>query len=193
MSCVMRRSSSLTIEINGTLYSLQRPSSYDTWWEQTPADFVFSVKGSRYITHMRRLREGTEAALANLFASGVLKLGEKLGPTLWQFPPNFTFAPERFEPFLAMLPQDTHAAMHLAANHDCSMKPERVWLGEVKKRRLRHAVEIRNASFVCEEFIALLRRYNVVLVCADTVEWPLLMDLTQTLCTAACMGLSSCT
>ena len=169
-----------TIEINGTFYSLQRPSSYDTWASQTPGDFVFSVKGSRFITHIRRLREGTEQALTNLYASGLLKLGPKLGPMLWQFPPNFPFDPEHLEAFLQLLPQDTHAAMQLAANHDGRLSGERVWLGDAhaKKQQLRHAIEIRNKSFVEERFIALLRQYNVALVCADTVEWPRLMDLT---------------
>lgn len=81
-----------TIEINGTFYSLQRPSSYQSWVERTPEDFVFAVKAPRYITHMRRLRE-IETPLANFFASGILKLGAKLGPILWQFPPNFKYSP----------------------------------------------------------------------------------------------------
>lgn len=82
-----------TIEINGTFYSLQRPSSYQAWAERTPENFVFSVKASRYITHVRRLKE-IETPLANFFASGILKLGPKLGPILWQFPPNFRYSPE---------------------------------------------------------------------------------------------------
>src|SRR5690349_9717126 len=84
-----------SIEINGSFYSLQWPSSYRKWYEQTPADFVFSVKGGRFITHMKRLRDIDEP-LANFFASGVLLLKEKLGPILWQFPPNFQFDQERF-------------------------------------------------------------------------------------------------
>src|SRR4051794_771955 len=77
-----------SIEINGSFYSLQRPSSYKLWYEQTPEDFVFSVKGGRYITHMKRLLD-IEQPLANFFGSGLLLLKEKLGPFLWQFPPNF--------------------------------------------------------------------------------------------------------
>ena len=170
-----------TIEINGTFYSLQRPSSYEKWRDETPEDFVFSVKGSRYITHLQRLREGTEQALANLYASGILKLGPKLGPMLWQFPPNFQFNPEPLEAFLRMLPHDTHAAMRIAENHDTRLTAERRWLGDAheKKATLQHAMEIRHKSFVDERFITLLRRYNVALVCADTVEWPLLMDVTS--------------
>src|SRR5665213_502472 len=102
-----------TIEINGTFYSLQRPSSYQSWAERTPEDFMFSVKGSRYITHLRRLRE-IETPLANFFASGILKLGPKLGPILWQFPPSFRYSPELMEDFFALLPGDTNAAVVLA-------------------------------------------------------------------------------
>src|SRR5687768_11417282 len=77
-----------SIEINGTFYALQKPASYRKWAAETPGDFVFSVKGNRFITHIRRLRE-VETPLANFFASGPLELGEKLGPFLWQLPPSF--------------------------------------------------------------------------------------------------------
>ncbi|PYM10043.1 MAG: DUF72 domain-containing protein, partial [Verrucomicrobia bacterium] len=77
-----------SIEINGSFYSLQRPTSYRRWYEETPGNFLFSVKGGRFITHMKKLRE-VKVPLANFFASGVLALEEKLGPILWQFPPNF--------------------------------------------------------------------------------------------------------
>src|SRR6185503_14620150 len=102
-----------SIEINGTFYSLQRPSSFGTWYEQTPEGFVFSVKGGRFITHMRKLRD-VDTATANFFASGVLLLKEKLGPILWQFPPNFKFDEERFEKFYRLLPKDTGEAAKLA-------------------------------------------------------------------------------
>lgn len=166
-----------TIEINGTFYSLQWPSSFALWADQTPRDFVFAVKGPRYITHMRRLRD-VEGPLANFLASGVLRLGRKLGPLLWQFPPNFTFDPSRIEPFLRLLPHDTDAAHDMARHHERRMTG-RVWLEEAPRRKLRHAMEIRHDSFVTADFIALLRRYDVALVCADTVEWPRLMDLTS--------------
>jgi uncharacterized protein YecE (DUF72 family) len=171
-----------TIEINGTFYSLQRPTSFARWVDETPDDFVFSVKGSRYITHMRRLRS-VEQPLANLFASGVLRLGSKLGPILWQFPPNFHFSPtnrELLEAFFQLLPQETDTASALAEKHDVRMQG-RAWTKpvETRPRRLRHVIEIRHQSFVCTEFILLLRRYNIALVCADTVEWPRLMDVTS--------------
>src|SRR5882757_3157762 len=83
-----------SIEINGSFYSLQSPRSWQAWYEATPADFVFGVKGPRYITHMLRLRQ-VQKPLANFFASGLFRLREKLGPILWQFPPNFAFDAER--------------------------------------------------------------------------------------------------
>lgn len=98
-----------TIEINGTFYSLQRPDSFAQWHDATPPDFVFSVMGPRYISHVLRLRGG-EAPLANFLASGVLRLRRKLGPILWQFPPNFKFDPPRIEAFFKLLPRDTDAA-----------------------------------------------------------------------------------
>jgi uncharacterized protein YecE (DUF72 family) len=165
-----------SIEINGTFYSLQRPSSFLTWAEQTPEDFVFSIKASRYITHMLRLRN-VEQALANFFASGVLALGHKLEPILWQFPPNFQFNAELLEAFFALLPTDTHAAATLASRHDERLK-SRAYTTPGRRYPLRHAMEIRHNSFVTQKFITLLRRYNIALVCADTVEWPLLMDVT---------------
>ena len=88
-----------TIEINGSFYSLQHPSSYDAWYRETPPGFVFSIKGGRYITHMLRLRN-VGSALANFLASGIFNLREKIGPLLWQFPPQFRYDEERFEEFL---------------------------------------------------------------------------------------------
>ena len=172
-----------TIEINGTFYSLQRPSSFAHWAAETPEDFVFSIKGSRYITHMLRLRN-VEQPLANLFASGLLRLGTKLGPMLWQVPPNFSYNRDQLESFFQLLPHDTHAAATLASKHDSRMA-SRAWTGvedgslTVPALPLRHAIEIRHRSFVCPEFIDLLRHYKVALVCADTVEWPRLMDVTS--------------
>jgi uncharacterized protein YecE (DUF72 family) len=165
-----------SIEINGTHYSLQRPDNFAHWAKETPDDFAFAVKGSRYITHMMKLRN-PEAGLANFFAQGLLRLGPKLGPILWQFAPNFRYERERIEAFLAVLPRDTAAALALARRHDHRVAG-RVWLKIDKTRRLRHAMEIRHESFVNPEFIALLRKYGIALVCADTVEWPLLMDVT---------------
>ena len=88
-----------TVEINGTFYSLQSPASFAAWHAATPEGFVFAVKGSRYLTHILRLKE-FERPLANFLASGLFNLGEKLGPLLWQFPPNLRFEPDRFETFM---------------------------------------------------------------------------------------------
>ena len=166
-----------TIEINGTFYSLQRPEYFADWAARTPNGFVFSVKAPRYITHLRRLRE-PEAPLANFLASGLLRLGAKLGPILWQFPPTFAFNPERMEPFLKLLPHDTEAAVEIARGHDSWMSG-RVWTETDARRKVRHAIEIRHESFRNPEFVQLLRSYDVALVCADTVEWPRLMDITS--------------
>jgi uncharacterized protein YecE (DUF72 family) len=166
-----------TIEINGSFYSLQRPESYAAWYGATPPGFVFSVKGNRFLTHVLRLR-GIDAPLANVLAQGVFELREKLGPMLWQFPPNFKFDPERMEHFLSLLPHDTETALEMARHHEPRMDG-RASLTIDKKRKMRHAVEIRHDSFIDESFIAMLRKYNVALVVADTAgKWPYIEDVT---------------
>jgi uncharacterized protein YecE (DUF72 family) len=165
------------IELNGSFYSLQRPENYAAWYAQTPADFVFSVKGPRYITHMRRLKDVAKP-LANFFASGLFNLREKLGPILWQFPPNFKYDRERMRSFFALLPKDTAAAAVLARKRDAFMKG-RVRLAVDASRPLRYAVEIRNDSFLDESFVALAREYNVAVVIAETARlWPMIQDIT---------------
>jgi len=167
-----------TIELNGSFYSLQRPEYYAEWRDETPDGFVFAVKGSRYITHMRRLKDIT-TPLANFFASGLLELGPKLGPLLWQFPPRMPFIAERFDAFFALLPRDTEAATRLARGHDARLEG-RASLRIDRKRPLRHAVEIRHESFCDPAFIALLRKHRIALVVADTAgRWPLLEDLSS--------------
>lgn len=166
-----------SIEINGSFYSLQRPENYTEWYQQTPPGFVFSHKGNRYLTHNLKLHN-IDAPLANVLASGLLNLKEKLGPILWQFPPNFAFHPERMEHFLSILPHDTAAALALARHHEARMDG-RTALAIDKKRKLRHAVEVRHDSFIDPAFIALLRKYKVALVVADTAgKWPLMEDVT---------------
>lgn len=164
------------LEINGTFYGLQKPHAFAQWAETTPEGFVFAVKGSRFITHIRRLRE-IETPLANFLASGPLRLGPKLGPLLWQFPPSFRFDPELMGDFFALLPKDTEAAAALARRHDERLAG-RAAVQTDAKRPMRHAVEIRHESFRDPAFIDLLRRHGIALVCADTVDWPRLMDLT---------------
>jgi uncharacterized protein YecE (DUF72 family) len=167
-----------TIEINGTFYSLQRASSFQAWYEATPSGFIFSVKGSRYITHIRRL-EDVEIPLANFFASGVLRLKEKLGPFLWQLPPSFIYDRDRLEGFLKLLPRTTSAATSLAKKHDHLMA-KRAWTKTVPSHPLRHALEVRHHSFKTPEFVQLLREHDVAMVVADTAgKWPLIEDATS--------------
>lgn len=166
-----------SIEINGSFYSLQRPQSYARWYRETPDDFVFSVKGSRFITHILRLRD-IEKPLANFLASGLFCLRHKLGPFLWQFPPNFRFDPALLEAFFKLLPRDAEQALALARRRDQRMKG-RAKLSIDRNRKLRHAIEIRHESFVDKSFVELLRRYDVALVVADTAgKWPLREDVT---------------
>jgi uncharacterized protein YecE (DUF72 family) len=165
-----------TIEINGTHYSLQRPQYFSRWHDETPDDFVFAVKGSRFITHMLQLRN-SDVALANFFAQGLLCLDRKLGPVLWQFSPRFVFRPEKLQPFLAALPRTRRAAAHMSRHHDERLAG-RSWTRAESDGPLRHAIEIRHQSFCTPEFIALLREYKTALVVADTVAWPLLTDTT---------------
>ena len=167
-----------TLEINGSFYSLQRPEYYEDWYAQTPPGFVFAVKGSRYITHMLRLKE-VDKPLANFFASGILALKDKLGPFLWQLPPMFPFKPERLEPFFEMLPRDTAHALSLARRRDSRMKG-RARLSIDRNRPLRHAIEVRHPSFKSERFVELLRRHDIGLVVADTAgKWPKLFEVTS--------------
>jgi uncharacterized protein YecE (DUF72 family) len=166
-----------SIEINGTFYSLQRPSSFQTWYEQTPEGFVFSVKGGRFITHMKKL-VGVESALANFFASGVLALREKLGPILWQLPPMLSFSAERLNRFFDLLPRDTSEASKLAKRHDQRLKG-RAYVKADVKQPIRHALEVRHDSFRTPEFIDILRKHQIALVFADTAgKWPYMEDVT---------------
>lgn len=165
------------VEINGSFYSLQRPESYARWYAETPEDFVFAVKGSRYITHMLKLR-GVEKPLANFFASGLFNLREKLGPILWQLPPNLRYDRERMAPFLQMLPPDTGSALRLARKRDARLKG-RSRLVIDADRPLRHAFEVRHDSFCDASFIDLLRAHGMAVVIADTARrWPLIEDVT---------------
>jgi uncharacterized protein YecE (DUF72 family) len=156
---------------------MQRSESFAHWADATPDDFVFAVKGPRYLTHMLKLNNA-QAPLGNFFASGVLRLGAKLGPILWQFPPTFRFDAEKLETFFDLLPRDSEAAVECGRRHDHRLKG-RAYLKSDKRRAIRHAMEVRHESFRDPAFIALLRKHDIALVCADTVEWPLLMDVTS--------------
>lgn len=169
-----------SVEINGTFYSLQRPSSFRQWAAATPESFVFSVKGPRLITHMFKLLN-VEPFLANFFASGLLELGPKLGPILWQFPPQMRFNRERFAAFFDLLPRTQGAVASLARLHGPRLEGRaatELQQGVSPESPVRHCVEIRDESFATPAFIELLREHDVGLVVADTVAWPLLFDVT---------------
>jgi uncharacterized protein YecE (DUF72 family) len=161
-----------SVELNGSFYSLQRPSSYRSWAEQVPEDFVIAVKGSRFVTHLKRLVD-VEQPLANFFASGVLALGPKHGPLLWQLPERLTYDPEVVDRFLALLPRSTGAAADLASRHDDRVKPDRVHTTTDADRPLRHAVEFRSPSFDVPSFYEQLAATGTACVLADTAgRWP---------------------
>jgi uncharacterized protein YecE (DUF72 family) len=167
-----------SIEINGTFYSLQRPTSYQAWYDATPDGFVFSVKGGRFITHLKRLRE-VATPLANFLASGILLLREKLGPILWQLPPSFRYDRDRLADFFTLLPRDTEVAAKLARQHDGKLRGDAHTTTDCI-RPLCHALEVRHASFATPEFIQLLREHDIALVIADTAgKWPFLEDVTS--------------
>nr|WP_297423275.1 DUF72 domain-containing protein [uncultured Actinotalea sp.] len=169
-----------SIEINGSFYALQRPESYAAWAAATPEDFLFAVKGGQFITHMLKLTR-PETSLANFFASGVLALGPKLGPFLWQLPPVLRFDAQRLEAFFRALPRTTTAAAALAERHDARLEG-RAWTTTDAERPLRHVLEVRHPSFAGPETAALLREHDVGLVVADTAgRWPLLEDVTSDL------------
>jgi uncharacterized protein YecE (DUF72 family) len=166
-----------SIELNGSFYSLQRPESYQRWYASVPPGFLFAIKGSRYITHMLRLR-GVESALANLLASGVFALREKIGPFLWQLPPTMAFDANRLTSFFELLPRTAEEAAERARLHDARVDGRTI-LDVDPRSRFRHALEVRHESFVTPAFVELLRKHEIALVVADTAgKWPLLEDLT---------------
>ncbi len=165
-----------TIEVNGSFYRLQRPENYRIWYEETPPGFVFAVKGSRFITHNNKLLD-VDTPLANFFASGILRLEEKLGPILWQFAPTLRFDEQRVAGFLDLLPRTTREAVELAKRHDQRVAG-RAWLRTSRSRRIRHALEPRHESFFVPEFARLCRRHGVAIVFSDSASWPSTEEVT---------------
>lgn len=163
-----------SIEVNGTFYSLQKPDTFRAWRDQTPADFMFAVKAPQYITHIRRLKE-CEEPLANFFASGLLTLGRKLGPILWQFPPNVTWKDDRFEKFLKLLPTDSKSASKLAKQHGKKVEGRSVIKAD-ESFVVRHAMEFRHPSFAVPEFRALLKAHGVAYVASHASEKSVYLD-----------------
>jgi uncharacterized protein YecE (DUF72 family) len=167
-----------SVEINGSFYALQRPANYRTWYAETPTEFVFSVKGPRFISHMKKLRD-VELPLANFYASGLLALREKLGPILWQLPPNLGFDASRLTEFFTMLPRTTFAAARLARRHEERLADRALTRADAD-RPLRYALEVRHGSYRTPEFVELLREHDIALVVADTAgRWPLFYDVTS--------------
>ena len=160
-----------SVEMNGSFYSLQRPSTYLRMAEQTPPGFPIAIKGGRYITHFKRLADA-RTALANFFASGVLALGDKLGPVLWQLPADLPYDAQRLEPFLSALPRGTRAAAELAAGHDEKLSGDRVLLETDVDQPVRHVLEPRHPSFGSDAAADLLRAHDVGLVVSDSPSWP---------------------
>ncbi|HZZ12450.1 MAG TPA: DUF72 domain-containing protein [Paraburkholderia sp.] len=152
-----------SIEINGTFYGLQKPASYEKWYQETPEDFVFSLKAPRYATNRKVLADAGET-IERFFASGVLLLKQKLGPINWQFAPTKKFDPDDFEAFLKLLP------------------------ASLEGTKLRHAIEVRNETFKTPEFIALARKYKVAIVLAGDSDYPQIADLTAPFVYARIMG-----
>lgn len=165
-----------SVEVNGSFYALVKPETYRHWYEQTPSRFLFAVKGSRFITHNKKLKDA-EVPLANFFASGLLALGNKLGPILWQLPAKLTFDRERVDSFLGLLPHDTEQAVRLGRKHDERVEG-RNWLTTDGNHRLRHALEVRHESFLSEAMVRIARRHGVAIVFADSGSWPYVEELT---------------
>ena len=163
-------------EINRSFYSLLTPSAYEQQREAVPPGFLFAVKGSRFITHSKKLKD-VATPLANFFASGVLRLEETLGPIVWQLP-EMSWDLERVRAFLELLPKDTEAASRLARRHDDRVTG-RASMAVHSNRRLRHALEVRHEGFLVDQTIRICRRHNVALVFADSGDWPYTEELTS--------------
>lgn len=164
-----------TIEVNGTFYGLADPGTCRAWREAVPDHVELAIKGSRYITHMKRMGE-PETPLANFFASGILEIGPNLGPVLWQLPARHRFDAERLDRFLALLPKDTIEAAELARGHD--NRVEDAAYGNGSRHRMRHVLEVRHQSFLNEEAVEILRSHGVALCFSHSAEWPYIEEIT---------------
>ncbi len=165
-----------TLEINASFYSLRSPDTYRRWYGDTPRDFVFAVKGSRYITHSKKLKD-PRGPLANFLASGVLALGEKLGPILWQLQASFTPSHERLHDFLDLLPHDHEEAAALARDHD--ERVEEPFLEVERNHRLRHVVELRSPDAFDPETVRVVRDTGTSLAVSDAADFERVEELTS--------------
>ena len=156
-----------SIELNGTFYSLKSPAVFERWVNEVPeTGFVFAIKGGRFITHNLKLRN-CESALGNFFASGVLALGRKTGPFLWQLPATYGFQSERLDGFMRSLPRSSTEAEAVARQHDHRLRRGAL-VDAAERVRYRHAFEVRHPSYLCDEFYAILRAHDCAFVIADT-------------------------
>lgn len=167
-----------SIEINGTFYRIQKPESFQSWYEITPDDFVFSLKAPQFITHIRRLKE-VETAVANFLASGMFRLKQKLGPILWQFPPSLSLKDDRFEKFIQMLPKDVASAGKLAKKHSDWMKGK-TETSTKGVSPIRHAFEFRHPSFFNKDFLQFMQAHGVAIVFAHGGNKDLFVDIPTT-------------
>jgi uncharacterized protein YecE (DUF72 family) len=166
-----------SIELNGTFYSLKSPAVFQRWVNETPSAFTFAVKGSRFITHNLKLTRA-KTPLGNFYGSGILALGRKTGPFLWQLPPTMKFNAERMKGFLELLPRGSADAERVARHHDQRLKRGALLKAAVRVR-YRHAFEVRHPSFLTAEFYDLLHSFQAALVIADTAgKFPLVEELT---------------
>ncbi|SEQ29344.1 Uncharacterized conserved protein YecE, DUF72 family [Devosia sp. YR412] len=169
LACAASRLGS--IEINATFRANQKPASFAKWAGEAARDgFVFSIKGPKLVTHIKRLKN-CEIELANFFASGPLALGAKLGPFVWQLPPNVSYDRDVLANFLNLLPKTTADYVKLSSKADERLKSE-PFLDTAGVGPIRHAIELRNASFDVPEVNALLAEHNMARVIADTAENP---------------------
>lgn len=164
-----------SIEVNGTFYGLTTPAACRRWYEAAPDDFIYAVKGSRFITHNKKLHD-VEVPLANFLAAGVLELSDKLGPVLWQLSPRIGFRPDRVEHFFELLPPDTQAAADIARAHDDRVT--KTSFGPGTKLPMRHVLEIRHDSYFTDEVVDLARRHGVALAFSHSSRWPYVEEIT---------------
>ncbi len=163
-------------EINGSFYSLLSPGTYEKYRNSAPEGFLYAVKGSRFITHSKKLKD-VKTPLANFLASGVLRLEDKLGPFLWQFP-QMEWPIERVDAFLDLLPADAQAAGRLAKQHD-ERVTGRASMAVHENQPIRHVLEFRHSHFLTEEVVRLCRERGVALAISDSGgAWTLTEEVT---------------
>jgi uncharacterized protein YecE (DUF72 family) len=167
-----------SIELNGTFYSLKSPAVFERWLAAAPErDFLFAVKGGRFITHNLKLRR-SETALGNFFASGVLALGARTGPFLWQLPATYGFDADRLDGFMRMLPRDSIEGEAVARQHDARLRRGAL-VEAAAPLPYRHAFEVRHPSYFTAEFYDLLRAHGCGLVVADSAgKFPMSDEVT---------------